>query len=256
MDWQDILRIQCDLKGVLAVSRELGVARNTVYQTLKGQYAASNKKLKSLVEEYFSNSDVKPPEDNPHWKEELAWLCEKYSVRAVARELGVSYQPLYMILSNRYTENTKVKQLFLLRSDDFEERLNSRQRKKGGKTIRVGRYPRNINRTNELFLSIVDEIFCADVITEEFLCEKFPRYSLSRTLNYLVSNQFVDMVLLESQLHGKGRKPQKRAFKLSCGCAAPGLLEQCEDCPLGKEIVRIEGGFNQEFDQEEIQYAC
>lgn len=249
MDWKERLRIQCDLSSQSAVARKLGVSTYTVNLTLLGKYSAKNSKLEHLVNWHFGEMEEAAKNDVPDtsedWTTRLAAICDKYSVPVIAGYLNVSHSALYMILGGKYTSNTKIRDKFLFKIGD-------RGSIPGLKEAKRKRLP--IHRTKKLILDVVDAIFCGGLILFDELLEQFPKHSLSRTLNYLIRNSFIDLIKVEPLLHGPGRKPDKKAYKLSCDCPCPGIADICKSCPLGKELISLEQGCFEE--EEEFRDAC
>lgn len=246
MDWKERLKIECALTSQSEVARRLGVSNSLINIVLTGRYVPKKSRLESLFYEHFAGNDEPDIQyEDQDWINHLRRLCDKYSSVAVAKYLGVSQSILYSILANKYNRNTKVKDRFLLKigTKTTIEGLQEAKRKR-----------LLLNRTEKFILDVVDSIFCGGLALHDDLLERFPRYSLSRTLNYLVKNDFIDLIKLESPLHGPGRKLDKKAYRLSCGCSSRGLSEGCKNCPLGQQLIALERVYLE--DEEEFEDAC
>jgi hypothetical protein len=246
MDWKQQLKIQCDLASQVEVAKILGVSSTLINDVLRNKNFSRKTKLEALVKEKFPASKAPKINEDIDWESKLKRFCKEYTVPAIAKILGVSNSLLYDFCGGRYEEkkkNSKLKNLVLIRLclDGDLDGISPRR------AVRI-------SKTDRLILGLIDVIFCADLISYHSLREKFDKYVLSRTLNYLIAKKLIAVVMREKEFFKHGRPGDTRLFKLACNCASPGLDDGCGDCPLGQEIMRIEGGYLAL--EEELEDAC
>jgi DNA-binding transcriptional regulator YdaS (Cro superfamily) len=242
MDWKQQLKIQCDLTSQVEVAKKLGVSKTIIFEVVNNRYKVKNTKLETLVRSTFSEI----PEINQEidWQVRIKKLCKLYSVPAIATILGVSNSVLHRTCRGEYSpKKSKLKTLVMLKLNDLEERVQELD-------IKI---PVKISRRDRIILNVIDEIFCAEFISYKSLREKFDKYVLSRTLNYLIAKKLISVVRAEKEYFKVGKPGDNRFFKLACNCSSPGIGERCNSCPLGKEIARIETGY---LRLEEFEDAC